>query len=96
MFLTAKRGARLRGLEFSIQIEDLTIPEVCPIFGIPLEKGINNRVAASPSIDRIDNTKGYVPGNVWIISWRANRLKCDATLEEMETLVHVWRARVET
>jgi len=42
---------------------------------------------AAPSIDRVDNSKGYVPGNVRIISWRANRLKNDATVEEMELII---------
>lgn len=41
----------------------------------------------SASIDRIDNDKRYVKGNVWIISTKANRIKSNATLAELELLV---------
>jgi hypothetical protein len=41
----------------------------------------------SPSIDRIDSTKGYTPDNIQIISWKANRVKGYATLQELEMLV---------
>ena len=43
----------------------------------------------TPTIDRIDNNKGYIPGNVAVISWRANALKKDASTEEVEKLL-VW------
>lgn len=39
------------------------------------------------SIDRIDSTKSYTKGNIQIMSWRANRLKMDASLSELETPV---------
>jgi hypothetical protein len=58
--------------------EDIVIPDTCPLLGTPME---------SPSLDRIDSTKGYVKGNVWVISNRANTLKNDATLTELKTLV---------
>lgn len=48
----------------------------------------------SPSIDRLDPTRGYVPDNVWIVSNRANTLKGDATLEELEELCRNWRAEL--
>ncbi len=41
----------------------------------------------SPSLDRIDSTKGYTKGNIWVISNRANTLKNDATLSELKLLV---------
>lgn len=46
----------------------------------------NQKKENSPSIDRLDNTKGYVKGNINIISWRANRIKSDATLDELEKI----------
>jgi hypothetical protein len=43
-------------------------------------------VIESPTLDRIDNSKGYIVGNVWVISMRANRLKSDATVDELMML----------
>jgi hypothetical protein len=39
-----------------------------------------------PTLDRWDNAKGYVPGNVFVISWRANRIKWDCSLVELEAV----------
>ena len=87
----AKQRAKAKGFEFSITIDDLLpLPEYCPILDVKLnymgtdEFGFVND---SPSIDRIDSTKGYIQGNVMIISWRANRIKADATLDELKKLV---------
>lgn len=79
----AKRRAKKYGLPFSITESDLFLPDVCPVLGIPLEFGSGERVDGSPSIDRIIPAKGYVPGNVAVISWLANRLKWDKTDPEL-------------
>jgi hypothetical protein len=42
-------------------------------------------------IDRIDTSKGYLKDNIKVISWRANRLKSDGTLEELEKIVNYMR-----
>ena len=73
----AKSRANKKGHEFSIELSDVTVPTTCPVLGTPM---------ASPSLDRIDSSKGYVKGNVRVISKRANMLKNDATIEEL-TLV---------
>ncbi len=80
----AKARCKTRGLEFNITLEDIKIPEFCPILGIKLERGVGEIKDSSPSLDRIDNSRGYVKGNVQIISMKANRIKTDATLEELE------------
>ena len=75
----AKRG----GIEFSISYEDLVIPERCPIFDVPFNfdgKGSDY----GPSVDRIDNTRGYVPGNVHVICKLANHMKWTASPEQLE------------
>lgn len=79
----------LKGLEFTITPKDIEIPSHCPVFGCKLQRGSGSggAVATSPSIDRIDSSKGYVPGNVRVISKRANTLKNNATLPELELLV---------
>lgn len=97
MFFAAMERARKKGIEFTITKEDIVIPEYCPILGIKLEAGLGRKrdsdspslVGAkdsSPSLDRIDNSKGYIPGNVLVISWRANYLKNTATLDELVML----------
>ena len=95
----AKKRAAKKGLEFSIELSDIIVPEKCPLLGIVLfpkdhrSQGKKNSGAGpnSPSLDRIDPSKGYVKGNVWVISWRANKIKSDATLEELEKIVAVLR-----
>lgn len=84
----AKSGARSRKLEFSITAEDLPLPAACPILNLQLDYlSLNSTVnPATPSVDRIDNTQGYVPGNVQVISHRANKLKNDASLDELLSL----------
>lgn len=52
--------------------------------------------ASSPSLDRIDNRMGYVPGNVWVISWKANRMKSDASMEELRVFCTNMLALLET
>lgn len=87
MVQEAKARATKKGIPFGITADHLEMPEVCPVLGIEISMGMGARADCSPSIDRIDSTKGYVPGNVRVISWRANRLKNDATLEEMKAIV---------
>ena len=83
----ARKRAKDKGLEFSITHEDILIPEICPVLGIPLFRVGGVKTANSPSLDRIDNSKGYIPGNVMVISYRANQLKNDASIEELLLIV---------
>ena len=82
-----KNRAAKRGLEFSIDPEDIVIPETCPVLGIPLSVGSKGFDPNSPSVDRIDCNKGYTKDNIAVISMRANRLKSDAQLEEIKAIV---------
>jgi len=84
---TAKRRAKLANLEFSITRHDFFLPKLCPLLGIKLVVGNRKVTEQSPTLDRIDNTKGYIPGNVWIISYKANTIKSNASLKELELLV---------
>jgi hypothetical protein len=67
---------------------------VCPVLGLPLFPGRGQPTANSPSIDRVDPSLGYVRDNVWVISNRANMIKNDATLEELEALVCALRTKL--
>lgn len=89
-----KSRAKKRGLAFNITANDIPLPNVCPIFGTKLVIGIGKQGNDSPSVDRIDPTKGYVKGNVVVISQRANSLKRDASLADLETMVAFYRKRV--
>jgi hypothetical protein len=74
------------GLAHNIELADIQIPERCPLLGIELDLYAKPMANGLPSLDRIDPDKGYVRGNVQIISWRANRLKNNATIEEMRLM----------
>ncbi len=79
-----KSRAKQKGWDFDLIKEELLIPPICPVFGIPLIKTGGQATDNSPSADRLDNTKSYVKSNVKIISFRANRLKSDGTIKEHE------------
>ena len=84
-----KYSSKKRGLPCTLTVDDLKrmpIPAVCPVLNIPLKRGKGNISDNSPSLDRIDNLKGYELGNVMWVSWRANKLKHCATFEEMEKI----------
>lgn len=81
---SAKQRAKAQGIPFSIRKEDLYVPLICPILGVPIRYGSKQAGPNSPSLDRSDPKLGYVPGNVFIISFRANAIKNDATADELE------------
>ena len=89
---------RRGGIPFNLTIEDCKIPEICPVLGIPIVVGQirpKGRMLAgnAPSVDRIFPEKGYVKGNIAVISWRANHLKNNATADELEKIVNYIRER---
>ena len=92
LYRGAKSRAKKSKLEFSITEDDIIVPEYCPILGIKLEENKNVAKSNSFSLDRIDSRKGYVCGNIQVISHRANQIKNDATVEELEKLVNYLRA----
>jgi hypothetical protein len=84
LFYGAKQRAKNKNIDFTITLEDVKIPEVCPVFGIKIN--LNERLTA-PTLDRIDNSLGYIKGNVEVISSKANRLKNNGTIEEFEKII---------
>lgn len=68
--------------EFTITFADIQWNTHCPVLGIELDYKSSKMQDNSVSFDRKDNSKGYVPGNVVIMSMRANRIKNDGTAEE--------------
>lgn len=86
MVADARRRAKDKQLPFDICVDDVVLPNVCPVLGITLQIGTDNR-DTSPSLDRLDPAKGYVKGNINVISYRANTLKNNATSEELLKVV---------
>lgn len=83
-------AARLRAKNkkqlFTITLEDIIIPEYCPILGIKIDPTLSGRSGHSPSVDRLDNNQGYTKENILIISDRANTLKSDSSKEERQKI----------
>jgi|ERR1035437_2626603 hypothetical protein len=78
--LAGARGrAKQRGLVFTVTEADLSpLPTHCPILGTKLSyaRGTDGRPQdEAASLDRKDSSRGYVQGNVFIVSYRANMIK---------------------
>lgn len=86
MLARAKKRAKYFHLPFNLEIENICIPEYCPVLGIKLVIGTTGDRDNSPSLDKVIPELGYIKGNVRVISWRANRLKSDATADELDKL----------
>ena len=94
MLYSARKRAKAKGLPFSIEEIDIVIPSHCPVLGIPLVRHVGEGKGGkpdSPSLDRIVPERGYVRGNVRVISQRANTIKQDATLAEIEAVASYMR-----
>jgi len=91
LYKNIKSRCKRTGREFSIELEDIIIPEKCPVFGFELKREDKRTWMYAPSVDRIDSSKGYIKGNVTVVSRRANILKRDATVEELELLLNYYK-----
>lgn len=87
MHLKARTRAKEKNIEFNIDVSDVVMPKYCPVFKkYELKKEPSGKAGPkpwSPSLDRIDNTKGYIKGNVQVISNKANSMKSNASPEEL-------------
>lgn len=91
MIRAARTRAKKQNVPFDLSLDDFAIPETCPVFGVSLKKAENRQKRHSPSLDKFIPKLGYVKGNVYVISQRANMLKWDATVEEIEALARYMR-----
>jgi hypothetical protein len=90
-----RKSALVRGLDFDLDESDIQLPDKCPVFGTPFSRTVQKFGYTSPSVDRIDNTKGYVKGNVVVVSMKANAMKQDATLDDLKHLVAFYETLIE-
>jgi hypothetical protein len=103
LFEYARRRAKDKNREFNISISDVVIPNRCPILGIKIIKqwGLsqqnNSSRANNPTLDRLDSSKGYIKGNIEVISYRANILKKDGTsLEHEQIALYIQKFKKDT
>jgi hypothetical protein len=97
LFLRIRKRAEREGIEFTLRYEDIVWPQTCPVFGFAIDyhpKGSRNH--DSPSIDRLDSSRGYTPDNIIVMSWRANWLKRDASLSELRAVLGYIREQEAT
>jgi len=90
----AKRRARKRNIFFDLTVDDVHVSTHCPILGTLLEVGSDNW-QNSPSLDRIDNNRGYEPDNVIVVSMMANSIKNQATPTQIKKVADFYEKLYE-
>ncbi len=87
MWHSSRNNAKRTNKEFNIDVSDIIIPKYCPYLGIELTRSVGEGIVESnPSMDRIDNSKGYIKGNVMVVSKKANRIKSDLSIPKLVLL----------
>jgi hypothetical protein len=95
LWLNTKHRASRSGIPFNLEESDIVIPHRCPILDIPLFKSTKGHPDNnSPSLDRVVPELGYVKGNVRVISFRANKLKSNLTIGELERIIAYIRGEI--
>lgn len=93
----AKQRATRRGQPFSLTVDDVKAvwpaDGMCPVLGIELRKAGVRSTDQSPTLDRLNNAWGYEPGNVAVVSMRANRIKGNASASELERVAGWMKSR---
>ena len=90
----AKQRAKKKGVPFNLTEKDIRIGKRCPVLGVPFVRGKNKRpIDTSPTLDRINPNRGYVPGNVIVISALANRIKSTANARQI-LRVYKWLRKI--
>ena len=104
LWTSARNRAKRNNRAFSITVADVeaVMTDVCCILNMPIKRYLITPNNTSPTkfaikddsktLDRIDPTKGYEPGNIRVISWRANSLLKDMTLEELKAISNYYHS----
>lgn len=95
MLKAAKQRAKQQNVPFGLTENDFEIPVYCPVLGTLLSRSLGSKGPGhnSPTLDRIIPSRGYVPGNVVVISNRANRAKNDLSADELRALADYFGAK---
>lgn len=92
MLQMARGRAKKEGLPCDLEsIEDIPKPTHCPVLGVKLVMGTRCNGPNSPSLDKIVPELGYVKGNIVVVSLRANQIKSDATIEELQAVAKFYK-----
>jgi hypothetical protein len=94
MLRKARNRAKKRGIYFNITLDDIQIGERCPILNTPFRVGLDNW-QNSPSLDRIDNRRGYEKGNVIVVCMMANSIKNQATPSQIKKVADFYEKLYE-
>lgn len=83
LYNAAKNRAKSKNLNFNIEPSDIIIP----VFN-EIRLKFNAKVARfdSPTLDRLIPELGYIKGNIRVISYRANTIKQNASVEELRRI----------
>lgn len=100
IFWAAKKRGKEHNIPFTITQDDIKMVEYCPVLGLKLLYGGNKHEvtfqnANGASLDKVIPELGYVPGNVRIISFKANRIKNDGTAEEHRLVYEYMKAHLD-
>lgn len=81
----ARSRAKRENIPFNLTKEDIILPKKCPVFGFDLKRNVGCKSGKynSYSIDKIIPEKGYIKGNIQIISHKANCMKHNASLDDL-------------
>ena len=94
-----KRRAKEMDLPFDLTAEDIVPPEYCPVLGLKLERNRNGREGGpqpnSPAVDRIIPERGYVRGNVIIVSHLANCIKQNASPDQIRKVADFYEMKAQ-
>ncbi len=91
-----KRRAKKSNEPFNLDIDDIDVPEFCPALGLRLDWEAGLRADNLPSLDKVIPKLGYIKGNVRMISFRANRLKNNATLSDIQGILSYMKDHLKT
>ena len=96
MLNSAKTRAAKKNLPFNLTLDDFELPATCPVLGTEIFLGTDYASRdQAPSLDRVIPALGYVKGNVIVTSFRANRIKNDATVPELEAVAAFYRNHLQ-
>jgi ribosomal protein L37AE/L43A len=97
LYASAQTRARKIGTDFTITPADIKRvwprDNRCPILGLPIRAGKGKTHDGSPTLDRLNNSWGYTPDNIAVISYAANRAKGNLTADELEKIVKWMRSK---